>query len=89
MTRANFEIRNVAILLALPWYLVCWQIAYYLINQDFNLAMSYDYFVMAWTFSAGVRPFFAWVFSLAIFLASVGVIALILRRSKRRSDNAT
>jgi hypothetical protein len=60
------------------YYLVCWQAMYILVNQDFNILMSFDYFFMAWTFSAGERPFFIWFFSIVIFL----VVVLIMKIRK-------
>jgi hypothetical protein len=70
------------------YYVVCWQTTYVLVNQDFNILRSIDYFFMAWTFSAGERPFFIWLFSIGIFLVVVLIIK-IRKWYKSKYDNVT
>lgn len=79
--------RRQILLLLLPLYFICWQLSYSLINQDFNLLMSYDYFVMAWTFTGGERPTFAWVFSIVIFLVAVSIFMLVAWVRNRARNN--
>jgi len=42
---------------------------------------------MAWTFSGGVRPTYAWVISIMIFFASIIIVKLVSWLSKKVSRN--
>jgi hypothetical protein len=87
MVIESSKFRIIMKFLIIPWYLVCWELSYHLINQGFYGSQSYDYFVMAWTFSGGVRPFYTWVFSLLIFLLSAGGVALVTRNRKIKNNS--
>lgn len=75
--------------LALPGYLLCWQLSYYLTNENFSFSMSYDYFVLAWTFSGGERPFFVWFFSIVMFISVFAISQIIAMITKKLNIGST
>ncbi len=66
-------------------YLVCWVLAYLIVNQDINLGLMMEYFVLAWTFDGFVRPFYTWAFSLLLLAPIAAVYRFILIRKERES----
>jgi len=73
-------------ILIFPMYLLCWQLSYYWVNEDMNLEMSYDYFVMAWTLSGGERPTWIWIVSIILFIGIVFlgyILYLIFRKTTK------
>ena len=71
----------------LSMYFVCWQVSYYWANEDMNLEMSYDYFVMAWTLTGGERPTWIWIISIIMYVCVLifsYIILYILRKNNKK-----
>lgn len=83
----KIDSRTVGIVLFLPWYLFCWQMSYFLINQDSDLSMSYEYFLLAWTFSGGMHPTYVWVISIATFFTSILIIKRLYLITNKSTEN--
>ena len=66
-------------------YVACWLLAYAAINQDFNLALVFEYLVQAWSFGGLVRPMYIWWLSNAIFIV-VAVLYLAIKRRRPREQ---
>ena len=67
------------VLLIVGTYLICWILAYVLVNGDLNLKYIYEYFVAAWTFNGFVRPMYTWIVSVIIFFPTIGLISYLTR----------
>ena len=80
-TRRELKIKKVLIFLFI--YLVCWALSYVIVNQDFNIELLVDYFVLAWTFDGFVRPVYTWILSLLLFLPIVAIYWFVARKKGR------
>ena len=68
-------------------YGICWVLAYALVNGDLNGELLVQYFVLAWTGNAFVRPAFTWWLSMIGFSAVLFVWWALARRARRRNDS--
>lgn len=64
-------------------YIVCWLFIYVLINQDLNVFMAYEYFILAWSFNGLERPMFIWMLSNALFIPTAITYFIIKRKGSR------
>jgi len=69
------------ILTLIDVYLVCWVIAYMIVNGDLNITNMLDHFVLAWTFNSSFQILFTWIFSWLLFLPIPGVVCLMQRKN--------
>jgi hypothetical protein len=77
---------------AAPWlilYAICWFVAHaavFLSNGD-GLGMEFlvEYFVLAWSFSAGELPIFIWLLAFAAFVVISCLFWFYLHLSRNRS----
>ena len=75
-------------LLFIVLYLVCWQVAYTIIFQDLDFALSLEIFILSWTFRSLEMAAFVWYISLALFIFTV-LIGVVVSIFRKRSGNAT
>ena len=64
-------------------YVTCWVLIYVLINQDLNMILAYEYFIMAWSFNGFIRPTYIWLLSNALFIVIVFTYFVIRRKGAR------
>jgi hypothetical protein len=88
LTQAKIGIWSIGggVLLWTIVYLGCWLLAYLMINDDLGPKLITEYFVLAWTFNAGERPFFTQVFSLLLFGIVVAGVVFTKRRKRKHRE---
>ncbi len=67
------------LLLLVPVYLFYWLLSYVIINQDLNITLAYEYFILAWSFDGLARPMYVWWLSGVLFIFTA--ITYMVKRS--------
>jgi len=63
-------------------YLVCWVVAYIVVNGNINIQLMAEYFVLGWSFQGMERPMFSWLISLVIF-TPIATVMIFKNRKKK------
>ncbi len=64
-------------------FLISWMIAYVIVNQDFNLGMALEYFVLLITGNAFVRPAFTLFISIPVFFTLLFMMPWLISSGSR------